>query len=145
MTPEEHLEILIQDIRVQQNAVMSPPPLEARLREAARRSRAKSVERRWMLTCAASLVLGVSVWWMARYLPVETRQETVDQTAEFRAVPGSEGLPAPSTTIIVRMEVGREDLSLYGWGNPPKNIATPVTVDFVIDEDGLPRAIRLAP
>ena len=58
-------------------------------------------------------------------------------------VPGSEGLPAPMESSIVRVRMAKSDLRQYGFDVPPAAANDLIRADLYLGEDGLPRAIRL--
>lgn len=62
---------------------------------------------------------------------------------EFVTLPSSEGLPAPTTTTVVRMRIRRDDLRELGIVVPPTTVQETLSAEFVIGEDGLSRAVRL--
>jgi hypothetical protein len=65
---------------------------------------------------------------------------TVD---EFVPLPASEGLPPAAELSVVRMKVRGSDLQQYGLEAPADAIARTMMAEFVVGEDGLPRAIRI--
>jgi hypothetical protein len=65
---------------------------------------------------------------------------TVD---EFVSLPASEGLPPAAELSVVRMKVRGSDLQQYGLQAPADAIARTMMAEFVVGEDGLPRAIRI--
>jgi hypothetical protein len=72
----------------------------------------------------------------------ERRQRAEGVTA-FMEVPGSEGLPAPMESSIVRVKMAKGDLRQYGFDVPPAATNDLIRADLYLGEDGLPRAIRL--
>jgi hypothetical protein len=74
--------------------------------------------------------------------PAEHRRRGEGVTA-FMEVPGSEGLPAPMESSIVRVRMAKGDLRQYGFDVPPAATAEMIHADLYLGEDGLPRAIRL--
>jgi hypothetical protein len=70
---------------------------------------------------------------------------TQDATAEGRFVrlPASEGLPEPMQPSFVRTRILTSSLPQYGIDVPPFAPPQSVLAEFVVGEDGLPRAIRL--
>ena len=62
---------------------------------------------------------------------------------EFIDLPGSETLPAPLQTSILRVRVFKGELRQYGFDVPPPAAADLIRADFVIGDDGLARAVRL--
>ena len=74
--------------------------------------------------------------------PAERRRRGEGVTA-FMEVPGSEGLPAPMESSIVRVRMAKGDLRQYGFDVPPAATNELIHADLYLGEDGLPRAIRL--
>jgi hypothetical protein len=62
---------------------------------------------------------------------------------EFVALPVSEGLPPAAELSVVRIKLRGSDLQQYGLEAPPDDIAQTMLAEFVVGEDGLPRAIRI--
>jgi hypothetical protein len=69
--------------------------------------------------------------------------QPVETVTEFMAVPGSETLPAPLETSILRVRVPKGELRQYGFDVPPPDAGEMVGADFVVGDDGLARAVRL--
>jgi hypothetical protein len=74
--------------------------------------------------------------------PTERRRRGEGVTA-FMEVPGSEGLPAPMESSIVRVKMAKGDLRQYGFDVAPAATGEMIHADLYLGEDGLPRAIRL--
>ncbi len=74
--------------------------------------------------------------------PTDRRRRGEGVTA-FMEVPGSEGLPAPMESSIVRVKMAKGDLRQYGFDVPPAAAGELIHADLYLGEDGLPRAIRL--
>lgn len=71
---------------------------------------------------------------------------SVDQntfTTRFVRLPTSEGLPESVQPSFVRMRILTSSLPQYGIDVPPFAPPQFVLAEFVVGEDGLPRAIRL--
>ena len=62
---------------------------------------------------------------------------------EFVPLPVSEGLPPAAELSVVRMRLRGSDLQQYGLEAPPDAVAQTMLAEFVVGEDGLPRAIRI--
>lgn len=62
---------------------------------------------------------------------------------EFVALPVSEGLPPAAELSVVRVKLRGSDLQQYGLQAPPDAVAQAMLAEFVVGEDGLPRAIRI--
>jgi hypothetical protein len=63
---------------------------------------------------------------------------------DFVALPAAYALPELESGRIVRMEVPLTMLPVYGLDLVPEAATAAVEADFLIGQDGLPRAIRLA-
>lgn len=61
----------------------------------------------------------------------------------FLALPSSEGLPEPSSVSVVQTRIHRDDLRQFGLDLPPFDQSRALLAEFVIGEDGLPRAVRI--
>jgi hypothetical protein len=75
-----------------------------------------------------------------------TRRPVTDQSARtvgFVPLPGAAALPVFESGQIVRMELPVTALPLYGVEIPPDARHNPVHADFLVGQDGQPRAIRL--
>lgn len=67
-----------------------------------------------------------------------------DASAErFVRLPASEGLPEPMQPSFIRTRILTSSLPQYGIDVPPFAPPQTVLAEFVVGEDGLPRAIRL--
>jgi hypothetical protein len=66
-----------------------------------------------------------------------------DSLQEFVLLPVSEGLPPPSELSVVRTQMLGSDLRQYGLEAPADAAGRPLLAEFVIGDDGLPRAIRI--
>jgi hypothetical protein len=55
----------------------------------------------------------------------------------------SEGLPPAAEMSVVRVTLRGSDLQQYGLVAPPDAVARTMLAEFVVGEDGLPRAIRI--
>jgi hypothetical protein len=71
------------------------------------------------------------------------RRRRAEGVTAFMEVPGSEGLPAPMESSIVRVRMAKGDLRQYGFDVPPAAAGEMIHADLYLGEDGLPRAIRL--
>ena len=58
-------------------------------------------------------------------------------------LPVSEGLPPAAELSVVRIKLRGSDLQQYGLEAPPDAVAQTMLAEFVVGEDGLPRAIRI--
>ncbi len=71
------------------------------------------------------------------------RRRRAERVTAFMEVPGSEGLPAPMESSIVRVRMAKGDLRQYGFDVTPAAANEVIHADLYLGEDGLPRAIRL--
>jgi hypothetical protein len=62
---------------------------------------------------------------------------------EFVPLPVSEGLPPAAELSVVRINLRGSDLQQYGLEAPADAVAQTMSAEFVVGEDGLPRAIRI--
>jgi hypothetical protein len=72
-----------------------------------------------------------------------SKQPTWNSLDEFVALPVSEGLPAATELSVVRVRLRGSDLQQYGLEAPADAGAQTLLAEFVVGEDGLPRAIRI--
>jgi hypothetical protein len=63
-------------------------------------------------------------------------------TTSFLLLPASEGLPEPAQQSIVRTRILTSSLPQYGLEVPASMQPQLVSAEFLVGEDGLPRAIR---
>ncbi len=80
--------------------------------------------------------------------PARTREaafhrKTWNSLDEFVPLPASEGLPTAAELRVVRMKLRGSDLQQYGLQTPADAAARTMLAEFVVGEDGLPRAIRI--
>ena len=71
-----------------------------------------------------------------------TDSQSVWQT-EFVALPASEGLPPATSISLVRMQIQQSALQQYGLEIPAESSAQTLLAEFMVGEDGLPRAVRI--
>jgi hypothetical protein len=69
--------------------------------------------------------------------------QTREFVTEFIDLPGSETLPEPLQTSILRVRVLKGELRQFGFDVPPPAAAELIRADFVVGDDGLARAVRL--
>ena len=62
---------------------------------------------------------------------------------EFVPLPVSEGLAPAADLSVVRIKLRGSDLQQYGLEAPADSAARTMLAEFVVGEDGLPRAIRI--
>lgn len=61
----------------------------------------------------------------------------------FLALPSSEGLPEPASVSVLQTRIHRDDLRQFGLDVSPFDQSRALLAEFVIGEDGLPRAVRI--
>ena len=74
--------------------------------------------------------------------PPSARDVRLEPPNDFIMVPGAAGLPAMESGTLVRMDVPVSMLPAYGV-TPPAGRSNVVTADFIVAQDGLPRAVRI--
>jgi hypothetical protein len=74
--------------------------------------------------------------------PPSARDVRLEPPNDFVMVPGAAGLPAMESGSLVRMDVPVSMLPAYGV-TPPAGRSNVVTADFIVAQDGLPRAVRV--
>jgi hypothetical protein len=74
--------------------------------------------------------------------PAARHQNTSDA---FVPLPTSEGLPEPTQAMLIRTRIDTSSLRNYGLASPPPGAPQTILAEFLVGEDGLPRAIRLVP
>ncbi len=72
--------------------------------------------------------------------PIRATGNSLD---EFVPLPVSEGLPPAAELSVVRIRLQGSDLRQYGLEAPADTVARTMLAEFVVGEDGLPRAIRI--
>ena len=72
-----------------------------------------------------------------------TNRATSNPLDEFVPLPVSEGLPPAAELSVVRIKLRGSDLRQYGLEAPADAVAQTMLAEFVVGEDGLPRAIRI--
>ena len=78
----------------------------------------------------------------ASHTPPPARDVRLEPPNEFTIVPGAAGLPAMESGTLVRMDVPVAMLPSLGLA-PPAGRASIVKADFIVAQDGLPRAVRV--
>lgn len=78
-----------------------------------------------------------------RFHEASTRRATGNSLDEFVPLPVSEGLPPAAELSVVRIKLRGSDLRQYGLEAPADAVAQTMLAEFVVGEDGLPRAIRI--
>jgi len=63
----------------------------------------------------------------------------------FIPLPASMGLPEPAQAMLIRTRIDTGSLRSYGLTPPPPGAPQTILAEFLVGEDGLPRAIRLIP
>jgi hypothetical protein len=72
-----------------------------------------------------------------------SKNATWSSLDEFVPLPASEGLPIAAELSVVRIKLRGSDLQQYGLEAPADAVAQTLLAEFVVGEDGLPRAIRI--
>jgi hypothetical protein len=78
-----------------------------------------------------------------RFRETSTKRKSPNSLDEFVPLPVSEGLPPASELSVVRIKLRGNDLRQYGLEAPADAAAQTMLAEFVVGEDGLPRAIRI--
>jgi hypothetical protein len=63
----------------------------------------------------------------------------------FIPLPNGVGLPEPTQAMIIRTRIDTSSLRSYGLTPPPPGAPQTILAEFLVGEDGLPRAVRLVP
>lgn len=71
------------------------------------------------------------------------RRAAENSLQEFVPLPISEGLPPAAQLSVVRVHLVGNDLQQYGLEAPADAAVRTLLAEFVVGEDGLPRAIRI--
>jgi hypothetical protein len=79
----------------------------------------------------------------ARAQDVAQKSVAGNSLQEFIPLPVSEGLPPATQLSVVRVKLQGSDLQQYGLEAPANALARSLMAEFVVGEDGLPRAIRI--
>lgn len=74
---------------------------------------------------------------------VTAKWSTARSLDEFVPLPVSEGLAPAGELSVVRVELRGSDLQQYGLETPADSVAQTMLAEFLVGEDGLPRAIRI--
>jgi hypothetical protein len=130
----EPLDDVLSELAGQHRQIGPPRHLEARLRSATRSMRPAVSVWRQAVALAAAIVLALALGRGGR--------PTVERSAEFLPLPGSETLPPPLGTSLLRLRVPLGDLRQYGFDVPPPSAADMVSAEFVVGDDGVARAVR---
>jgi hypothetical protein len=78
-----------------------------------------------------------------RFHEASTNRATGNSLDEFVLLPVSEGLPPAAELSVVRIKLQGSDLGQYGLEAPADAVGQTMLAEFVVGEDGLPRAIRI--
>lgn len=79
----------------------------------------------------------------ARHRKAVAKEQASDSLDEFVPLPVSEGLPPAAELSVVRIKLRGRDLQQYGLETPADGETRTMLAEFVVGEDGLPRAIRI--
>jgi hypothetical protein len=141
-------------IRAAVDSGRTPAPARERLAAAFARQRRRTAARRaaiWTLAAAAALVLAIlgrQVWNGSQHAPSQvaaTPQASAGESIggdDFVSVPYSLPLSAEEIVSVVRVELPPAAFVRMGFA-PIQTAERTLTADFVVGEDGLPRAVRL--
>jgi hypothetical protein len=83
-----------------------------------------------------------------RLRPHATRRPTAHSQGSpspFVPLPTSMGLPEPAQAMLIRTRIDTNSLRSYGLTPPPPGAPLTILAEFLVGDDGLPRAIRLVP
>jgi hypothetical protein len=72
-------------------------------------------------------------------------QRHQSSAGSFVQLPTSTGLPEPTQAMLIRTRIDTSSLRSYGLAPPPPGAPQTIVAEFLVGEDGLPRAIRLVP
>ena len=78
-----------------------------------------------------------------RFHEASANRVTGNSLDEFVPLPVSEGLAPAAELSVVRIKLRGSDLRQYGLEAPADAVAQTMLAEFVVGEDGLPRAIRI--
>lgn len=95
------------------------------------------------LAAAALVVVSLSGAWVAHRL--DRAPDSLIRPAGFVEIPGAWALPPIESGAIVRVALPVAALPQYGLPIQPDSATHSIDVDLLIAQDGIPRAIRLAP
>jgi len=132
----KRLDDALAEIRDEHRRVSAPTGLEAHLRSAVDSTRI-SRHLSWSVPLAAAAAVLVALFIRSHH------QVPVQPVFTYIELPASAGLPAPTATAILRVQLRKADLRQYGLDVPPSEDAELMMADFVVGEDGLARAVRL--
>jgi hypothetical protein len=84
---------------------------------------------------------------LAPYRSHPKRRPTSHQAppGQFIPLPNGIGLPEPTQAMLIRTRIDTSSLRSYGLTPPPLGAPQTILAEFLVGEDGLPRAIRLVP
>ncbi|MBS1799617.1 MAG: hypothetical protein JSS95_07295 [Acidobacteria bacterium] len=72
-----------------------------------------------------------------------TTRRIMSSHDSFVQLPTSTGLPEPTQAVLIRTRIDTSSLRSYGLTPPPPGAPQTILAEFLIGDDGLPRAIRL--
>ncbi len=136
----------------------APAHIEARLRVEFRRRKRRRDLRIWAppLSLAAAAALALLFWGRehkpaAAQKPAAVVMQSVapaaddDAEAGFYPLPEAEGLPPVENAMVVRVQLPVSSLQLMGVPIGEESAGASVQADLLLGQDGLARAVRLAP
>jgi hypothetical protein len=78
-----------------------------------------------------------------KHRPATPRRQNTSN--DFVPLPAGMGLPEPQQAMLIRTRIDTSSLRNYGLASPPAGAPPTILAEFLVGEDGLPRAIRLVP
>jgi hypothetical protein len=133
----------------------APQHVEARLLAEFRRRKHRRNLRIWSpaLGLAAAAALALMFWGkpIATKKPVAVVMQTAatttddDSDAGFYPLPEAEALPPVENAMVVRVQLPVSSLQLMGVPIGEESAGASVQADLLLGQDGLARAVRLAP
>jgi hypothetical protein len=139
----DELQEALREIREQHLKTVAPARVGIRLRTAARWKGILTPLKRPLQAIAAGAVILLFVQSQRSAFGPGVDKVRPDDPASYIELPVSAALPAPSATIVLRVQLRRGDLRQYGLVVPPFAAAELLDVDFLVGEDGLARGVRI--
>jgi hypothetical protein len=139
----DRLDEVLGELGKQHRDLRAPAHLLGRLRTATRVKEPSRLSGGWAWSLAAVLVIAVAVLRTnPSAAPAQVSDQPGDQVTEFVALPGSQALPPPMETTVLRMQLRKGELREYGFEIEPPLASEFVQADFIVGDDGLARAVR---
>jgi hypothetical protein len=109
------------------------------------RPRRRSSRRAWMTAAAASILVAVTLDWIAvTYAPRNggAKADAIADVGDFVPWPGAQAWPPFESGELMRVDLPVSTLPALGlW--PPSSASNVVQADIVVGQDGFARAVRL--